>query len=593
MSDPLAKPMLQEISPETVKSLSDSQLQQLAEDIRAFLIDSISRTGGHIGANLATIELSLALHKVFDSPADRLVFDTGHQGYTHKIITGRLAKFPTLNRFGGMSRFLARSESEHDAIDASHAGTAISLATGMAFAYARDRQPRTVVAVVGDGSLVEGMSFEALNYAATSGLGLVILINDNEMAIAPSVGGMRNLTAGSSWELRSRGFFEGLGFTYIPVADGHSIHDLVAALDSAKSLGRPVVVHAKTRKGKGLELADSHPYKMHFSLPFDPVTGTGAAPTVVGKTFGLEAAQTLRQILETRDDVFVITPATPYASYLQELATGFPDRVIDVGMAEQQAIGMACGMALRGKYPIVCIQTTFLQRAFDQLIHDVAYMNLPVTLLGVRSGFAGYDSPTHHGVYDIPYLRSIPNLAVVYPYSPEDLQATLAARMKQPEGPMVILHPYEVIPAQDEIAAGRAGDLLTLAQGDDGAILFLSNGLAAARALRDRLRTELQASFGLHCLRGIKPAPLDDLVRITQSAARIVTIEECSINGGIGSLVAEVLADHKIKSDLLRLAVPDIFVPAGDKAECRQAAGLDDATLLRRVAAFWPELAQP
>ncbi len=584
--------LAQELSPAVVKGIPAARLPELAAEIREFLISSVSRTGGHIGANLSTIELSIALHRVFASPRDRIVFDTGHQGYTHKILTGRRSAFDTLNTLTGMSRFVTRRESEHDVIDASHAGTAISLSTGMAFGLAREPGGGHVVAVVGDGSMVEGMCFEGLNYAATSNLRFVLLLNDNEMAIAKSIGGMRHLMTGESWIEQSRSFFSGLGFAYIPVADGHSIPDLLDALERAKALGIPVVVHAKTEKGRGLAFAATHPYKMHFSMPFDPESGSGASPTVTGRTFGLAAADELADVLSKRADVVVITPATPYASYLQALAEAYPDRVIDVGMAEQHAIGMACGAALQGMKPVVCIQTTFMQRAFDQLIHDVAYMNLPVTVLGVRSGFSGYDSPTHHGIYDIPYLRSIPNFTILYPYSPDHMRSVIARRMAQPTGPMMILHPYEVLLPEEEISvpAGANDDILSLEAGGDGNIICLSNTHLAARALRLRIHAETSLTFAVHCLGTIKPAPVDRLAAICASAPRVISIEESAMSGAIGALVAEVMADRKVKSELLRCGVPDMFVPAGSKAECRVAAGIDDAGLMRAVLEFWPEL---
>ena len=575
-----------------LKQMSVEDLGGIAAGIREFLIESVSRTGGHIGANLGVIELSIALHYVFDSPHDRLVFDTGHQGYTHKLLTGRQGLFPTLNQWGGMSRFLTRQESEHDIIDATHAGTSISIASGIAWGLRMAGSPHYVVAVIGDGSMVEGLAFEGLNFVAGSDLRMVVVLNDNEMAIAPNVGGIRNLTGGDDWQTKSRSFFQGLGFEYLAVPDGHDIEALVTALKEARKLACPVLVHTKTEKGRGLPYAKTHPYKKHFSMPFDPKTGAGASPTVSGRTYAVVAAEELLRILHTDSEVLVITPATPYASSLDALLAEFPDRVFDVGMAEQHAGAMACGLALEGKKPVVCFQTTFMQRAFDQLLHDACYMNLPVTFLGVRSGFSGYDGPTHHGLYDIPYLRSFPNMQVMYPINSQDLRELISRRLESPSGPMVILYPYEPIP-QLEPAAGipESEGLSVVAEGRDGIILCLGNRLGAAHQLRAMLSQEHQVDFGLACVRAIKPLPKHRIAELCGSALRVVTLEESTLSGGFGSLVCEVLSDNQVKASVFRSGVADRFVPAGSKDECSRECGIEPHQVLQQIVLRWPELA--
>jgi 1-deoxy-D-xylulose-5-phosphate synthase len=574
-----------------IKNMKVDDLHELSDDIRKFLIKTISETGGHIGANLSVVELTVALHYMFDSPDDPFIFDTGHQGYAHKLLTDRKELFATLNTFEGMSRFVSKAESVHDTIEASHAGTSISIASGIAHSLKAMGSDRYVISMIGDGSMVEGMAFEGLNYASTSDLKMLIVLNDNEMAIAPSVGGIRHLTTGPNWAGKSKSFFEGMGLNYLSVADGHDIDALISTIKKAKELSGPVLMHVKTEKGKGLPCAKDHPYKMHFSMPFNSADGSGASPTIAGKTFGSEAAEQL--MLEMRKDpnIVAITPATPYASYLQSLAEEFPDRVIDVGMAEQHAVGMACGLALKGLKPVLCIQTTFMQRAFDQLLHDVCYMNLPVTILGVRSGFAGYDSPTHHGIYDISYLRTLPNMQVIYPYSTDDIRNELTNRLSSPDGPMIILHPYEVITEEEIILPEAENDrVIKLRVGNAGAILCLSNTYSSAIKLHEKLNSKHGKEFSLYCIKGLKPFPADVITELCKSITKVVCIEESTLPGGLGSLVAECIVDSQVSSELLRIGVPDIFVPAGNKIECSTAAGMDEESIYKKIIEFWPDI---
>lgn len=574
-----------------IKTLSIDQLDSLANDIRSFLISNISKTGGHIGTNLGIVELTVAAHRVFDLSTDKVIFDTGHQGYTHKILTGREDLFPSLNSKGGMSRFLTRHESKYDIIDASHAGTSISIATGLAISFKNKGLNNYVVAVIGDGSMVEGMAFEGLNFSTSTDLNLVIVLNDNGMAIAPNVGGMLNLTSGEDWQTKSKAYFEGLGLKYKAVSDGHDIAKLVDTLSKTKKGKGPFLVHVKTEKGKGLPTAGTHPYKMHFSVPFDPKTGKGASPTVAGKSFASVGAETIESLLKEDSNIFVITPGTPYASGLDSLLVNYPENVIDVGMAEQHAVGMACGLALDGRKPIVCFQTTFMQRAFDQILHDACYMNLPITFLGVRSGFSGYDSATHHGIYDIPYLRSFPNLQLVYPANSIDMQNTLIKRLQAPKGPMVILHPYEPITEPEpEIDLITDNGVSLILEGGDGMILCLGNRLKEAMELQSLLHNQLQKLFGLAVIRQIKPFPQKQMLVLLSKNDKVITTEESTLPGGFGSLVCEFVNDSKLNVSVLRTGVEDKFVSPGDKTECAEESGISPSQLLQKTIDFWPAL---
>lgn len=591
---PITSTLLDAIShPMDIRRHSAQELTRLCQEIREFLIQSISKTGGHIGANLGTIEFTVALHAVFDNEKTPFIFDTGHQGYTHKLLTGRKALFATLNQPYGMSRFLAREESAHDKIDATHAGTALPTAVGMAMANKMDNKYDPIVAVVGDGALVEGMSFEGLNYGMLPGLPLIIVVNDNGMAIAPNVGGVHHLFSSPGWQENSKRFFEGMGYQYLGVPDGHDIAALTEAFSQAKVQvkDRPVVVHVKTIKGKGLPYADTHPYRMHFSMPFHPETGAGASPTIVGETYASVASKTLRSIVEKDKSVVVITPATPYASGLDQLLQDFPDRVIDVGMAEQHAVGMAAGLALEGKKPIVCFQSTFMQRAMDPIIHDLCYMDLPVTLLVVRSGFAGFDGATHHGIYDLSYLQALPNLQIFYAGTRYDLDAILQWRMENPKGPMAILHPYENVRADEAPPSDHHQDLAQPEVIGSPAPICLvgpANCLGTLLKVQEELRAAGQDACVVN-IRWIKPFPEEALQTLFKQAKLVVTVEENISTGGLGARVAMMLCDHNLKPRLYRAAIPDSFVRFGGKDELSAETRIDAAHVLAGIQSILKE----
>lgn len=585
--------MLESIkSPADIKKLSITELQELSEQIRNFLIKSISKTGGHIGPNLGVIELTTAIHYSFNAPHDTILFDVGHQGYTHKILTGRLASFPSLNTFKGMSRFITRKESPFDELDASHAGTAISIGSGIAYSNKLSNSDNLVISVVGDGALVEGMSFEGLNFSAEHAIPLIIIINDNGMSIPRNVGGINNLFKGDDWQKKSQAFFEGLGFRYIPVSDGHQVIDLVTALEKARKLVNKsaVVVHVKTEKGRGLALAKDHPYKMHFSMPFDPETGAGCSAVPPGKSYTNIVGSTLTNLLSKDEDIVVLTPATPYASGIEKCLEEYPERVLDVGMAEQHMLGMATGLALKGKKVFACYQATFLQRAWDQLFHDICYMDLPVTIISARSGFSGFDSPTHHAIYDISYLRSLPNLQLFYAGTSPDLKQIIEMRATNAKSPLLILHPYEAIREdEDKYPPAPEDDIsqpATIFDGKDGYIITAGNRLETGITLRNLLQKQ-QQDFGLLNIRWIKPLPADKLVDIIKRVKKIITLEENIKDAGLGSSILELIAEHDLNSEVHISAIKNGFIPAGDKDILSKLSGIDAESVYNQVVTKW------
>lgn len=585
--------MLQQIkSPADLKKLPLPSLTPLAGEIRDFFIASISKTGGHIGANLGVIELTIAVHYVFDADRDDILFDVGHQGYTHKLLTGRMDLFPSLNTFGGMSRFITPSESRYDILDASHAGTAISIGSGLALASGQNGEDRCVVAIVGDGSMVEGMSFEGLNFVVDRPLPFVLIVNDNGMSIPPNVGGIRNLFSGDNWQEKSSGFFSGLGFRYLSVPDGHDLPLLVERFSEARAWATangPVVVHVKTEKGRGLAMAKNHPYKMHFSMPFDPVTGEGASPVPAGRLFTTIVGDTLGELVGASPNLYVLTPATPYASGLDPLLKKHPENVMDVGMAEQHALGMAAGLAMAGKKVFACLQSTFMQRAMDQLFHDLCHPMLPVTVIAARSGFSGYDSPTHHGIYDLIYLQAIPNLQIFYAGTGRDLRAIIEERSRGASAPMVVLHPYEGIWPGEETLPPPAplNEPEVLSEGRDGAILALGNRLPQAFELRRLLQERHRQDFGVINARWIKPLPENALCRLLADAPRVVTLEEGPRRGGFGAAVALLLAERLPGADVHVSGLEDRFMPAGDKETLSRIGGIDPAAVLSCLEQRW------
>ena len=582
---------LASLTPAKVRAASIAELTELAAKIRQFLIESNAATGGHIGANLGTIELSLALHHVFQSPDEKIIWDTGHQGYTHKIITGRADRFATLNSYGGMSRFVTRTESEHDVIEASHGGTSISVALGIALAKALKGDSRPVVAVIGDGSLAEGLALEALNHAGVATeANLVIVLNDNGYAISPGSGALHNYLQSRRLGVEEpETVFTSLGFNYIGPVDGHDLETTIKALEHAKRSTTIPIVHVKTEKGHGWKPADGHPYRLHFSFPFNPETG---APREGTSYVGYQdiAAQVVGEEMGRDERIVAITPSTLYASGLQPVFKRFPDRSFDPGMEEQHAMTMTVGLAIEGFKPVIVFQSTFMQRAFDQLVHDVCFGNYPTLILAVRSGFAGYDNPTHHGIYDFAYWRGLPNLRVLYPKDRFELERMVRDTLRQLQGPTVIAMPYGPVDeidrrVLDETDFSFARPEVVL-DGRDMTIIAVGHKFLVARAAADRLRAQ-GVDCGLINLRYVKPLPSDRLAEILAKQARVVTLEESVLDGGVGSAIATLVSDQSLGCEVLRLGVDCTFVEAGSNAELSKIYGLDVDGVIDRIRTRW------
>jgi 1-deoxy-D-xylulose-5-phosphate synthase len=594
-ADRLTAPTVRALTPETISSpaelraLDVPELARFADEVRRFLLASVARTGGHIGANLGTVELTLALHKVFESPREPILFDTGHQGYTHKLVTGRAGMFATLNQLGGMNRFLSRAESEHDPIEASHAGTSISIALGLALAKKLANDPSRVVAVIGDGSLAEGLAFEGLNHAAVERTGLVLVLNDNGYAISPGFGALHEALQHG----RARAFFEALGCEYIGPVDGHDLAALIPALERAKASAKLPVVHARTTKGRGWAPADKHPFRAHFSFPFDPLSGqvregfvTRGYPDVVADVLAAE--------MERDPALVCITPSTLYATGLAKIFARHPGRCFDPGMEEQHALTLATGLALGGMKPVVAYQSTFFQRAFDQLLHDLAFLNQPALLLLYRSGFAGYDNPTHHGIYDLAYLRAIPNLRLCYPKDRYEAERMVQEELAGLAGPTAILMPYGPVDELDDSVLLETPEAFALPQvdhvGRELVVFTVGNRYRAALEAVESLRAR-GIDAGLVNLRYLKPLPEEFLCEELAGARRVVTLEEGVLEGGVGSALAALAADRGLTPEFLRIGLPCSFVQPGSNAELAKLHRLDRPGVLARIAARWPEFA--
>lgn len=576
----LAKLISNEILTHKLKDFSLDDLNELSQEIREFLIDSISKTGGHIGPNLGVIELTVALHYVFDLEKDKLLFDVGHQGYTHKLLTGRKELFFSLNSIGGMSRFICPSESKYDILDASHGGTAVSIGTGMAYANKISNSDELIISVVGDGAFVEGMNFEALNYATQENLPLIIILNDNGMSIPQNVGSVNNILKN---ENTAFSFFNSMGFEYLYVKDGHNLEESIEIFSKAKKSveNSTVVVHVKTEKGKGLDIAKDHPYKLHFSMPFDPEDKSSTSPIPVGKAYTQIVSEELTDLLKDYSDIFAITPSTPYASGLDNLLNLYPNNVIDVGMAEQQAAGMAAGLAMKDKKVFLCYQSTFMQRAMDQIFHDICFMNLPVTIISSRSGFAGFDSPTHHAIYDLSYLRSLPNLDILYVGTSQDLRTIIKQRVKEATKPLLILHPYEVIRSDESeylLQSGKVVDDLIF-EGKDGYILTVGNRIQTAIPLRKELLKKGK-NVGIINIKWINPLNVEFLLQKLKDVQFAITLEENVKKGGFGSSISEVITDNELSLKLLRVAIQSDYTKTGDKDYLSKIEKIDLESIL-------------
>src|ERR1700726_968221 len=620
MLDPPEKyPLLETIdTPADVRRLPAAKLALLAQELRQFLIHSVSTRGGHFAAGLGTVELTIALHYVFNTPYDRLVWDVGHQAYPHKVLTGRRERLHTIKQHQGLAPFPSRAESEYDTFGVGHSSTSISAALGMAVAAAQRGENRRAVAIIGDGALTAGMAFEALNHAGSLPTDLLIVLNDNDMSISENVGALSNYLARALsgrmyshlresgkkvlrqmptvWELARRSeehikgmvlpgtLFEEMGFNYIGPIDGHDVKALVGTLRNLQKLRGPQFLHVVTRKGKGYAPAEADPIKWHGPGPFDPASGMIFKEASAGPTYSQIFGKWLCDMAERDPNIVGITPAMREGSGLVEFSKRFPDRYFDVAIAEQHAVTFAAGLACEGFKPIVAIYSTFLQRAYDQLIHDVALQNLPVIFAVDRAGMVGSDGATHQGSYDLTFLRCIPNMVIVAPadenagrrmlYTATTLSSPSAVRYPRGTGPGAAI--------AAEMTALPVGRAQVRREGRSGlAILAFGVLVEPARKIADRLDATLVN------MRFVKPLDEKLVMAIAARHKAIVTIEENSVIGGAGAGVGELLAFHGMQLPLLHIGIPDRFIEHGSRDTCLAAAGLDHAGLTVSVEQWW------
>jgi len=609
--------------PADLRRLSRSELKELALELRDFLLQSVSQTGGHLSSNLGTVELTVALHAVYDTPHDRLVWDVGHQTYPHKILTGRRDLMHTLRQLGGIGGFPRREESEYDTFGTAHSSTSISAALGMAVAARQKGESRSVVAIIGDGAMSAGMAFEGLNNAGVSHADMLVILNDNDMSISPPVGALNRHLArlmsgrfyaaardtaktmlknapplfelARRFEEHAKGMvvpgtiFEEFGFNYVGPIDGHDLDSLIPTLENLRDLKGPQFLHVVTKKGYGYKLAEAEPVRYHFaSAKFDPAEGFAkAAP---GKpTFSQVFGQWLCDMAALDERLVGITPAMREGSGMVEFERRFPLRYHDVGIAEQHAVTFAAGLACEGLKPVVAIYSTFLQRAYDQLIHDVALQNLPVVFALDRAGIVGADGPTHAGAYDIAYLRCIPNMSVMTPADENECRQLLYTAFRQ-DHPTAVRYPrgsgagVAVQAEMTEIELGK-GELRreSTSRGQRIAILAFGTLLHPALKVGERLDATVAN------MRFVKPLDVALVSELARNHDAIVTVEEGCVMGGAGSAVLEALQSAAIDTPVLMLGLPDEFVEHGDPAKLLAQCGLDAAgieqSILRRFAA--------
>jgi 1-deoxy-D-xylulose-5-phosphate synthase len=598
-------------APADLKRIPREHLPQLAAEIRDFLLESLTKTGGHLGSNLGVVELTLALHYIFDSPVDRIVWDVSHQIYTHKLLTGRREQFASLRQLDGLAGFAKRHESPHDAFDAGHGGTSISAALGMARARTLQETPGRVIAIIGDGALTSGMALEALNDAGHSLTNLLVVLNDNAMAISPNVGAMarylsrarsepgyrrakehfealmhrmpggdtvvdlvERLKAGVKHVFIPGMLFEDLGFTYLGPVDGHDLPTLLSALQQAKRMSGPVLLHALTVKGKGYEPAETHSSRLHGVPAFDLETGEPLTePT--GDTFTEAFGRAMVRLAADDPRLVAITAAMCDGTGLTDFMKAYPARFFDVGMAEEHAVTLAAGMAAEGLRPVAVVYSTFLQRAFDQVVHDVCLQGLPVVLALDRAGLVGEDGPTHHGAFDLSYLGLIPDLTVAAPATLDELDAMLAAALAQ-DRPYAIRYPRGRATLQEagDLAGIAAGKAAVLREGADVAIVaigaMVKPALDAAALLADAgvQATVVNARFA-------KPLDAVTLHAVAARTPLLVTVEENTLVGGFGAVVDASVREAGLTVPLLTLGLPDTFVGQGPRGTLLTRLGLD------------------
>jgi 1-deoxy-D-xylulose-5-phosphate synthase len=566
--------------PADLRRVPRERLRDVADELRAYLVEVGSEIGGHFAGSLGTVELSVGLHYVFDTPRDRLVWDVGHQAYGHKALTGRRDGLRVVKKAHGPSGFLRRAESPYDVFGAGHAGTSVSAALGMAEAVRRAGRDERVVAIIGDGAATAGMSFEGFNHAGFLGADLKIVFNDNGMSIAPNVGGL-------SRALSPRGYFETLGLAVVGPVDGHDMRELLAGLELLRDASGPTVLHVRTRKGRGFAPAEEDPFGWHATAPFAIETGVRSKPSASAPSWTACFAEALLRLADRDPRVVAITAAMPDGTGLDVFAQKHPDRMYDVGIAEQHAVTFAAGLAAEGFRPVCAIYSSFLQRAFDQVVHDVALQGLPVIFALDRAGLVGPDGPTHHGALDLAYLRAVPNLVIAAPRDENQLQHLLATAVECGR-PFVLRFPrgpargVTLDPDPKPIEIGRAE---VLREGADVTLLALGKTVATAESAAERL-AELGIEATVIDARFVKPLDVTTIAAAARRTAGVVTIEDHAAQGGFGSAVLECLAVHATGTPALVLGLPDEFMEHGEVADQWRLAGIDAASVAERTRSW-------
>ncbi|MCR8659298.1 1-deoxy-D-xylulose-5-phosphate synthase [Paenibacillus endoradicis] len=616
--------------PEDLKHLTTDQLEQLAEEIRQFLIGQLSITGGHLAPNLGVVELTLAMHYLFDSPKDKFIFDVGHQSYVHKIITGRKDQFDTLRKYKGLCGFVKRNESEHDVWEAGHSSTSLSAAIGMAMARDFKGENNRVVAMIGDGALTGGMALEALNHIGHEKRKLIVILNDNEMSIAPNVGALHQylskIRTGRQYQkakedvnqllnkipaiggklaetvsrfkdsvkylLMSGILFEQFGLSYLGPVDGHDMEALLETLKQADKINGPVLVHVITTKGKGYKPAENDSHTWHGASPYKIESGKmvkAVGPPMYTKIFG----DVLIELAEKDDRIVAVTPAMPGGSGLLDFANRFPTRMIDVGIAEQHAATMAAALAIEGMKPVFAVYSTFLQRAYDQVVHDICRQNLNVIFAIDRAGFVGPDGETHQGVYDIPFLRHVPNIVIMMPKDENELRQMMKTAVEYNDGPIAIRYPrinVEGVELLPELTTLPIGSWEVLKDGEsEFAILAIGPMIKVAKEAAEQLKRE-GIDVEIINARFVKPLDHEMLQRLAKQHKKLIVIEESAELGGLGSAILEHYSQQHIDDMVIRLmGIPDLFVEHGSIAEQRDEIGLNAQSVIKVVHDMLPK----
>ena len=609
-------PLLSSIdSPADLRLLDEEQLPLIADELRRYLIESVSTSGGHFGAGLGCVELTVALHFLYDTPDDRIVWDVGHQAYPHKILCERAGSITTIKQKQGLAPFPKRSESEYDTFGTGHSSTSISAALGMAVASVAQGKNRKCVAIIGDGAMTAGMAYEALNHGGDLDNDLLVVLNENQMSISPNVGAMTKmlgrLMSGptmtgirergkslmhrdsrtwrfmSRWEEHIKGMvmpstlFEELGFNYLGPIDGHDIPTLVRTIRTARKVRGPNLLHIITEKGKGYEPAEKDPVKYHAVGPFDPETGVVSKPSSekpkpsYTQVFG----EWVCDMAEQDKSLLAITPAMREGSGLVEFHKRFPDRYFDVGIAEQHSVTLAAGMACEDAHPVVAIYSTFLQRAYDQLIHDVALQDLPVLFAIDRAGLVGPDGPTHAGSFDLSFMRCIPGMVIMAPADENECRQMLYTGFRY-QGPAAVRYPRGRGPGvevEEKMTAIPLGKSLALRQGSGIAILAFGSMVETCKDVADKLNATLIN------MRFVKPLDRDAIVSVANRHHHIVTVEENAIAGGAGSGINELLAAEGLSADILNIGLGDDYIQHASREECLHQAGLDTEGILAKI----------